>query len=163
MRQTMKWKPADAFREISRGNQSAEDFMVALYIWVHAQDDLCDRDKPVLPEVFAGFNFNILHTFAKNPFFREHQDFILPVLLVGALAWVASEDRKNSPDVLERFTGQVLKSQYGDVFFAVAFIIGGFDHAVAMFRKYREYDFDVEPVKKLDNEASLRQTEGKGA
>jgi hypothetical protein len=159
----MPWKPADAFKEIACGNREAEAFMGALYIWFHAQDDLYDNDKPVKPEVAAGFNFNILHTFAKNLFFREHQDFLLPVLMVGALAWVASEDRKNSPDLMERLTAQVLKSQYGDVFFTVAFIIGGFDHAVAMSRKFREYDFDVEPVKKLDNGGDLRQTDGKGA
>lgn len=159
----MSWKPADAFKEIARGNREAEAFMGALYIWFHKQDDLIDRDKLVPSDVTAGFDFHILHTFAKNPFFREHQDFLLPVLMVGALAWVASEDRKNSPDLLERLTAQVLKSQYGDVFFTVAFIIGGFDHAVAMSRKFREYDFDVEPVKKLDKGADLRQTDGKGA
>lgn len=152
------WKPTDAFRDIARGNHNAEEFLSSLYIWFHKQDDLIDRDKVVPAEVTAGFDFRILHTFAKNLFFQQHQDFLLPVILTGALAWVASEDRKNSPDVLDRITAQVLKSQYQDIFFAVAFCLGGFDHAVAMSRKYRDYCFDSEPVKELAIQQDFAQT-----
>jgi hypothetical protein len=154
----MPWKPADAFKEIARGDQNAEDFLSAVYIWFHKQDDLYDRDKEVAAETSAGFDFFILQTFAKNPFFQKHQDFILPVLLMGALAWVASEDRRQSTDILERLEAQVLKSQYVDVFLAVAFCIGGFDHAVKMSRKYREYHFDVEPPKELAKRPEFGQT-----
>jgi hypothetical protein len=145
----MSWKPADAFKDIARGDRNAEEFMGALYIWFHKQDDLIDRDKAVPADVTAGFDFHILSTFAGNLFFQTHKDFLLPVLMVGALAWVASEDRRTSEDVLERITGQVLKSQYGDIFFTVAFLRGGFDHAVAMSRRYREYSFDDEKPSNL--------------
>ena len=144
------WTPAEAFKDIARGDATAEEFLSVLYCWVHMRDDLIDKDKAVAPETAAGLDFRILLTFAQNPFFQKHQDFLLPVLMVGALAWVASEDRKNSPEVLARIEGQVLKSQYVDVFLAVAFLAGGWEHAVQMSRKYREYSFD--------NEAPIRHT-----
>lgn len=132
--------------------------MGVLYCWFHKQDDIYDQDKEVPAERAAGFDLALLHALAKNQFFQKHQDYLWPVITMGAIAWVASEDRANAPDVLERITAQVLKSQYQDIFFAVAFCIGKFDHAVQMSRKYRQYSFDVEPVKKLAKEAEIEQT-----
>jgi hypothetical protein len=154
----MPWKPADAFKEIARGDQNAEDFLSVFYCWAHMRDDLVDKDKVVAPETAAGLDFTLLHTFSKNRFFEQHKDFLLPVLMTGALAWIASEDRKNHPDLLERLAAQVLKSQYVDVFLAVSFLVGNFDHAVRMSRKYREFSFDSEPIKRLDNPTVLGQT-----
>jgi hypothetical protein len=138
------WIPAEAFKEIARGDVSATQFMGALYCWFHKQDDLYDQDKEVSAEVAAGFDLGLLHAISKNEFFQKNQDYLWPVITMGALAWVASEERAHSADVLERITAQVLKSQYQDIFYAVAFCIGKFDHAVAMSRKYRDYNFDVE-------------------
>jgi hypothetical protein len=159
----MSWKPADAFKEISRGNREAEAFMETLYIWFHKQDDLIDRDRQIPAETAAGWDLRVLHTVAKNTFFQQNQEYLWPVLTMSALAWIASEAKKDSEDVIERITAQVLKSQYLDVFLAVAFCLGGFEHAAAMSRKFREYSFDAEPVKKLDNGVDLRETDGKGA
>lgn len=136
--------PSKAFADIARGDLEATAFMAAFYLWVHKQDDLIDRDKPVPVEHSVGFDLSIFHTFAKNEFFHKNADMIWPVIVTSALAYIASEEKKKNEDVLERITAQVLKSQYMDVFFIVAVCIGGFDHAVAMSRKYREYAFDVE-------------------
>lgn len=133
-----------AFVEISKGDQGALDFLSAFYLWAHNQDDLIDQDKKVPVSYTVGTNLQLIHTFAKNPFFQKHQDFLMPVILVGLLAYVVSEDKRQSADVLERITAQVLKSQYADVFVATAFLVGGFDHALAMKRKYHDYDFDDE-------------------
>lgn len=135
-----------AFEDIARGDKSAVEFLSAFYLWVHDFDDLVDRDKEVPTSFSVGVSLQLMHTFSKNSFFQKHQDFLMPVILVGALAYVVSEDKRQSADVLERITAQVLKSQYADVFVAVAFVIGGFDHALAMKRKYHEYSFDKEPV-----------------
>ena len=146
-----KMTPAQVFSEIARGDKSAEEFLCALYCWFHKQDDLIDRDRVVPPEVTVGVDLTLLHAISKNQFFQKYQDYIWPVLTMGALAWVASQERANSSDVLERITAQVLKSQYQDVFYAVAFCVGKFDHAAAMSRKYRDYCFDAEPVIELAN------------
>lgn len=137
------WKPVDAFREIARGDQAAEEFMRRFYVWVEKQDDLFDRDKPVTAEMSAGWDLAMMYSFAKNEFFQKNQAYLWPVIHMSALAWISSEEYATSSDVGLVLAGQVLKSQYQDVFYAVAFCIGGFDHAVAMIRKYRDYHFDV--------------------
>jgi hypothetical protein len=143
----MSWTTSEAFKEISKGDAAAEDFMRRFYCWVHMRDDLIDKDKVVAPDVAAGFDLTLLHAFAQNSFFQKNQDYLWPVLMTSALAWVASEDRQQSQDVLERIIAQILKSEYVNVFFAVAFLVGGWDHAVKMSRQFREYAFDNELVK----------------
>jgi hypothetical protein len=137
----------NAFEEISRGDKSACELLGSFYLWVHNQDDLIDKDKDVKPCEAVGFNIQILRAFAKNTFFQAHQDFLWPVILTSALSYIASEDRKGDADVVNRITAQVLKSEYMNVFFAIAFCVAGWDHALAMSRKYRDYSFDVEVVK----------------
>jgi hypothetical protein len=142
------WIPAEAFADIARGNKAAEELMCRAYCWTHKQDDLYDGDKHVKPEVSVGLDLQVLHAFSNNPFFKEHQAFLWPVFYMGALAWIASEDLCKSTDVLDRITSQVLKSQYQDLYYATAYCIGGFEHALAMARKYRDYHFDpTEPAK----------------
>jgi hypothetical protein len=140
------WTPAEAFKDITRGNVAAEELMAHLYRWFHYRDDLFDKDK-VVPASSCGFDLALLQTFSKNPFFQKHQDYLWPVFTMATLAWIASESLKNAPDVLDRLTGQVLKSQYQDYFFAVAYCVGGFDHALEMARKYRGYCFDDDQPK----------------
>lgn len=140
------WTPAEAFKDITRGDEAAQELMTRLYIWFHYRDDLYDKDKVVSPDA-SGIDFALLHVFAKNPFFQKHQDYLWPVFTMATLAWIASEELKQKADVLDRMTAQVLKSQYQDYFFAVAFCIGGFDHALVMSKRYRGYCFDDEKPK----------------
>ena len=135
-----------ALAEIARGNKDAEAFLFAFYAWAHSLDDLIDRDKPAQADGAVWAHTHLFFTLAGNAFFQEHQRSILPVVLVNALAYVSSEELKGRANVLDRITAQDLKSQYLDVFFIVAFVVGGYDHAMAMNRKYREYSFDAEPV-----------------
>jgi hypothetical protein len=143
---TSQFDPKLAIVDITRGDKSAAELLTAFYLWTHSQDDLIDRDHAPDVANAVGFNLQMLRAFGKNEFFQKHQDFLWPVILTSALAYINSEERKKSPDVLERITAQVLKSEYVNVFFAVALVVdgGGFDHALAMTRKYRIYSFDDE-------------------
>lgn len=135
------------FSEIAKGDSAAEEFLKSFYLWVHNVDDGIDRDKPANAAETAVIHTNLFFVLSKNAFFSKNSATLLPVVLTSALAYVASEERKNSADVLDRITAQVLKSEYINVFFMVAYIIGGWDHALEMSRKWRAYDFDAEPVK----------------
>lgn len=137
-----------AFNEIAQGDADAIEFLGSFYLWCHSQDDLIDRDKPVTPALAVGLNLGLLRVFSKNSFFKKNEDFLWPVILTSALSYISSEDFKKRDDVLDRITSQVLKSEYCNVFFAVAFCVAGFDHALAMSGKYRDYSFDDEPVNK---------------
>jgi hypothetical protein len=138
------FRPTEAFSEIARGDQAAYDFLAAFYLWCHKHDDLIDRDKPVKPEENVWFNLNLFQQLARNPFYQKNHEFLWPVLVTSGLSWIASEDFKRKENVLEKITAQVLKSEYVNVILAIAFLVGGFEHALAMSRKYREYAFDDE-------------------
>lgn len=143
----MSFDPETAFQEIARGDMSAFEFLRAIYTWAHVLDDLIDKDKPTGPEVTVWTQTQLIFTLADNAFFQRHKAFLLPVVLTSALAFLASEERKNSPDVMERIAAQVLKSEYVNIFLAAAFCVGGWDHAALMSTKFRAYHFDAEPVR----------------
>jgi len=135
----------EALKEIANGNEQAHSFMRAFYIWVQTQDDLFDKDKPVTAANLATTNMNLLLEVSNNPFYRENSNVLLPVLMSASLAWVASEDFAKREGPLDRLSSQVIKSQYQDVFFQVALLVGGIDHCLAMQAKFRSYYFDQTP------------------
>lgn len=122
----------EALKDISNGNEDAHRFMRAFYIWVQIQDDLFDKDHEVKASQLASSNLNLLIEVSNNPFYRENSNVFLPVIASASLAWVASEEFAKRDGALDRLSSQVIKSQYQDVFFQVAMLVGGIDHCLAM-------------------------------
>lgn len=130
----------EAFTDICKGDKQAYDFCNALYQFLHLYDDLYDRDQERTPDDVSFALLNLLHT-ASEPFFVTFKPDLLPVLFASAQAWAASVRLAGETDIQKKLASEVLKSQYQDVFFRVAFLVGGSDHAVAMDKKYRSYKF----------------------
>jgi len=82
-------------------------------------------------------NVNMLFALARNPFFARHKAWLLPVILTSTVAYMQSNDWTKKEGVLDRIASEILKSQYQDVFWNVAYLVGGFDHQMAMADKYR--------------------------
>jgi len=133
----------EALKEISNGNEDAHRFMRAFYLWVQTQDDLFDRDKPVTAANLVSTNLNLLFEVGQNTFFQANRNVFLPVIVSSSLAWVASEEFVKREAPLDKLASQVIKSQYQDVFFQVALLVGGIDHCLAIQSKYRSYYFDA--------------------
>jgi hypothetical protein len=134
-----------ALRDIAKGNKDALKFIVDFYFWVHAMDDKVDAEGSLTKLVQAQIDF--LQTVGTNPFYQANHNKLFSVIQTSLLSYMASERLKNDPNVIDRITAQVLKSEYINVFFAVALLVGGFEHAESMSQKYRRYSFDIEPVK----------------
>lgn len=135
-----------ALREISKGNEDAFSCLNTIFTWWHALDDLVDNDKPVPLAATIGAFLQFIEVISSNKFFQANKTTLMPLIRSGALAYLASEKFRKSESPLLRIGSQILKSQYVDLFFEVAFIVGGIDHAIAMSDKYREYDFDPVPA-----------------
>lgn len=129
------------FREIAAGDENAYEFCRAVFEWVHVFDDLIDRDKPVETEAAVLTHLKLFAVLAQNPFFQHFRADLLQALQTAALAFAASERLNNAPDIQDKLAAQVLKSQYQDVFFRVAFLVGGTKHAMEMDKKHRGYSF----------------------
>lgn len=130
-----------SFTEIANGNDDAAHFCASVHAFAHLIDDLYDKDHTPKPEdvawVLAGFITDI----AENPFFQAHRAQLLAAIRSSLLSWVSSEQFKAREDVRDKLAAEVLKSGYQDVFFVVADLVGGMNHALVMSTKWRGYDF----------------------
>ena len=132
----------DVLSEICKGDPHAFYFCTAFWNFCHSQDDLLDQDKEVLPDVVVFNSLRLIDAIGGGEFYRKHQAMLWPVIMVTIQAYMMSNEWCKREHVLDRTVSQVLKSQYQDVFFMVAYLVGGFDHMMAMDRKYRMYSFD---------------------
>lgn len=129
------------FREIANGSDDAYEFMRALFEFVHCWDDLYDRDKPVEADFAALTLLKFVATISTNPFYRLNVTDLLHTLHTACFNWAAAERLKTSEDFSDKCASEVLKSGYIEVFFRVAFLVGGSAHQLAMDKKYRGYSF----------------------
>jgi hypothetical protein len=138
----MRWEPEQVFAEIANGNADAAEFCDTFWNWCHYLDDAIDKDKELDAKTYVFANVKLLHVVATNSFFQRNRDVLLALMLAHSVTYVQSVDWEKRPNPLDRFTSQVLKSSYQEVFFYVAFLCGGLRHQVAMAEKYRAYQFD---------------------
>lgn len=131
--------PHAALTEIANGDESARQFLVVVYEFVHMLDDLVDRDVQRKPEEIVVVLAAFVETVAANEFFQAHRPALLAALRSGMIAWAASEEFKTREAPLDRLAGEVLKSHYQELFFLSASLTGGMPHALKMSSKYRGY------------------------
>ena len=127
--------------EITLGDADAFAFCAAFYRWVDLVDNLVDRDHEIASSEVGKTCSEVALAFAFNPFFLEHKDSLCPLIVAGAAAWAESEALKKSEDVRLRLASQILKSSYTEVLWHVAYVMGGWEHRIAMATRYREFDF----------------------
>ncbi len=132
------------FTEVCQGNQDAIEFCLAFLEWVHLIDDFIDQDKLLNnPEVVMRTNLRMAVVLSMNPFYQQFKAQLLPLMVAGVKAFADSLEWVNREDVRDRLSSEVLKSNYQEVFWYVAFLIGGYGHMDAMTKKYRHYNYDL--------------------
>jgi hypothetical protein len=128
-----------AFEEF--GDPHAVNFSKALFRFIHLLDDLVDRDKTLPSEGIVLTLLAFIDQLSSNAFWQQHKHDLFPVLHCSAMAWAASERLRKSEDVQQRLAAEVLKSEYQNVFFRIAFLVGGAEFAYNWELKYRGYTF----------------------
>jgi hypothetical protein len=134
-------EPSEILSEVCAGNQDALDFCGDFYELLHMVDDLFDRDNQVTAEDVGHILVSAIESFVRNPFFIEHKEALLPAIRSAVVAWVDSEAWHTREDPRDKIAAHVMKSQYHEVIFMVAGIVGGLSHQMEMTRKHREYDW----------------------
>lgn len=129
------------FKEIAAGNQDAFDLCRSAFEFFHLFDDLVDRDQPIDANETVLCLLKFIETLTRNEFYQKHRDDLFATLTAGALAYAASLRQATDQNVQRRLASEVLKSQYQDLFFRVAFWTGGSRHSIEMDTKYRGYCF----------------------
>lgn len=133
----------DILQAAAKGNASALEFLRVFARRAHWVDDLKDGDKldagaTYSAEAFLKNESEWLLTLSGNAFFLAHRAQLVPAMILALNAWVDSE-RMPHP------TCDVVKGQWHEVVFLVAWLVGGTLHLQDVTRKLRAYDF--EPVK----------------
>jgi hypothetical protein len=132
------------FTEVCQGNQDAVEFCLTFLEWVHLVDDFIDQDKPLNdPELVMRVNLRLAVVAATNPFFQRYKAQLLPVMVAGVKAYADSLEWMGRKNAQDRQASEVLKSNYQEVFWYVAFLIGGWGHMDATTKKFRHYNYDL--------------------
>lgn len=131
----------DAFSDIVLGEKWAAGYCAAVYDFLHLLDDLADKDNTYSALEASLTVLHFYNTLAFNKFFQKHKADLSISFQLAIFAWLASERLMQKDDLKSKMAGEVIKSQYQDIFFRVAYLIGGAEHAINMDAKYRGYVF----------------------
>ena len=127
----------------ANGNASALEFLRVFARRAHWVDDMVDEDDPpgirCNANVIATMESEWLLTLSGNPFFLAHRAQLVPAMVLALNAWVDSE-----ADSWRADAEAVIKGQWHEVVWLVAWLTGGWQHLRATSGKFRDYDF--EPV-----------------
>lgn len=132
------------FREIARGDEDAYQLLRGLLEWFHVHDDLIDGKgvgHPLSAEGSVFVFLRLVDIFSDNKFYQTHKAALRPVIRISAIAYLDSERLSRSENLQDKLSAEILKSQYQDIFWAVADCIGGWEFAREMSIKHRAYYF----------------------
>jgi hypothetical protein len=129
--------------QAANGNKDALEFLRVYARRAHWVDDLCDRDKL---DVGAHYGANQLAPMeaewllmiAVNPFFQTHRPMLVPAMILALNAWKDSE----LPTFTYRAQRDIIKGQWHEVIWLVAFVTGGWEKMSATSRAFRAYDLE---------------------
>lgn len=125
-----QWLQArDAMRvQVCNGDADAltflEDFMNVIEFW----DDLIDGDVPVGPERINAVFVSVLVRFVNNRFWIENRHYLTPFMVMTISAWMDSEEVGDDADRRVRNVAFHIRNYGLELYHAVAFLTGGWDH-----------------------------------
>ena len=128
--------------EITKGNALAADFCQSFVSRVHFVDDIVDENKAPSDEALVKSEQDFLEQFMLNPWAKEFQAFLWPLMVVGFNAWLDANEWSKGRNKVLKADAEVLKSTYQEVIWFTAYLCGGREHMRSMSRKYRDVDHE---------------------
>jgi hypothetical protein len=140
-RQNDGWiEKRDALRlKACSGDTYALAFLATVMDAVEIWDDLIDKDKTVSDADLNRVFVNLMFYLPQNQFFDRNKNYLLPVVMTCINAWLDSTDLQKSPVQKDLAAAWYLKQMGVELYGAVAFLTGGFDHM-------REVSFEARDV-----------------
>jgi hypothetical protein len=134
----MNAEPKAILEAAAGGNATALEFLHAFARRAHWVDDLADADREQVwrPADYAARETEWLLALAGNAFFLAHRAQLVPVMVLGLRAWADSAKFPREQEA-------VLKGQWHETVWCVAWLTGGWDRLSKVTAKCRA--FDVEP------------------
>lgn len=110
------------------GNQEAVDAVHTITGICDVWDDLVDRDKPVSEEDVNQAFARALIGLQFNPFYRQHQDSFLGLIVTGVNAWLDANALQKSSGEKWRMLAFFIRTFGFEVCHLAAFHVGGWGH-----------------------------------
>lgn len=130
------------FLFICNGNEYAADFVQAYVAKAHLLDDWHDKDKTIYDREIVKVELAFLEQLMINPWVRERQALLWPLIVVGMNAWLDSNRWQESRNKQLVEDAHVVKGIYHELVWWIAFLCGGQEHMNKVTSKYRAYDHE---------------------
>ena len=126
------WRPI--FLRWTKGDDEAADFLAEICALARLADDIVDEPGERQAKV-SELLVRALTLLPKNLFFREYAYDLGPVLNEALVCWRLGDEWRKSPDEKKRLFGFVMRESTDRIAVAVAFLLGGHDHAMSVSRE----------------------------
>lgn len=130
--------------ELCCGNQAAMQFNDLWYFFIHAADDLIDTmqdGRPTLSKqqiIGIFFHACILYN---SPFYVANRELLYPLILDITSEYIVSVEWERSPKAHLRTMADIFRMAASRMYYMVALLCGGQDHALRMIKQIHEQDF----------------------
>lgn len=128
-------------KEVAKDVPAATQFLLSYLSFVHVLDDVYDKDKPVSDERLVRVMIWWSEELLFNPWVRDNAVALWTTVVLGWNSWLDANQWAKQPNP-KFFASDVIKSNYQETVFLVAYLCGGREHMRAMSQKYREYNFE---------------------
>lgn len=120
----------DFLDKLCKGDAEAKAFIAGWARWCHGIDDVVDGDRDSAEDIIRAFAGSIL--LFSSPFYQRHTVHLAAIALNVAHKYADAARWEHSGVEWERRWADYLRHAGRDMMMAVAFIIGGYDHAREM-------------------------------
>lgn len=133
--------------QVLPNSPAAVAFCETLFRTTHVIDDLIDKDRPVSDEAIFRAFWDCLFELPLNPFYRQHEPYLRPIVANGFQDWWDSVKLERAGDRHGRTVAFILRDNLTSVVVQCAYLIGGYEWMQRV----------AEPIRRHAHEDTLEQ------
>lgn len=114
-------------RSVLCNNEAAATYCEMLFRISQTLDDLIDKDKPVTDAVLIRTFWEALIELPANPFYRQHEPYLRPLMASALQDWRDSACLERSDNHHYKTLAFVLRDQLTGMVSQCAYLVGGYE------------------------------------
>lgn len=115
------------------------EFLNTLFKTTQVIDDLIDKDRPIDDDAIFRAFWSCLFEIPLNPFYRQNEIYLRPILATGFQDWWDSVKLERSGDHHGKTLAFVLRDSLTSVVIQCAYLVGGYDYMQAVSEGIRRH------------------------
>lgn len=128
----------DVINLAAKRDGEAAQYLAQMAYAARILDDLYDGDRPVDQSQLVRLSQILLVEIHRQPFFARHRDYLTACHQIALNAWFDANEMATAPERIKQLYAHVLRDTINELAPAVAYLVGGWDHARAVSRVMRE-------------------------